>query len=212
MLLQPCRRAMRRWKVATGSVRANGRAKHGARAAAFVICAIGGVSLLPGCTAPEPTVSTPPATAGDPHLSQAVLADGGQRLHLASLVENGLLVSSFGRRHAMGGGRYHRGLDIAAPSGTPVRAAASGTVVEAGWNGDFGLMIRIRHSAEIETVYAHLSRLAPHLRTGRQVRQDEIIGHVGATGRASGPHLHFEIRRDGRALDPLALPPLPYGG
>lgn len=206
---------MRWWKVATDAVRATGRAKLGVRAAAVVICTMGSLSMLPGCTVPESTVPTPPATADDPHLPQAVLADGGAlRLHLASLVDGGLLVSSFGRRrHPMGGsGGYHRGLDIAAPSGTPVRAAASGEVVEAGWSGDFGLMIRIRHSAEIETVYAHLSRPAPHLRTGRQVRQDEIIGDVGATGNASGPHLHFEVRRNGRARDPLALPPLPYGG
>ena len=195
-----------------------GHADSRVRLSALLICMVGIASLLPGCTVPEAPVPTLSSIPVNPYLPYAVVADDGDggalRLHLAPLVEDGQLVSGFGwRRHPMGGGgAYHRGLDIAAPSGTPVRAAASGEVVEAGWQGDYGLMVRIRHSDEVETVYAHLSRLTPQLELGRQVRQDEVIGHVGSTGRATGPHLHFEVRHDGRALDPLALPPVPSGG
>jgi murein DD-endopeptidase MepM/ murein hydrolase activator NlpD len=158
------------------------------------------------------------STTNDPHLPHAVLADAGAgrqlHLHVAPVVEGGRFVSGFGwRRHPLGGGgAYHRGLDIAARSGTPVRAAASGVVVEVGRRGAFGRMVRIRHSVGLETLYAHLSRYAGHLASGRKVRQDEVIGYVGASGRASGPHLHFEVRRNGVALDPLSLSPLPHGG
>lgn len=166
---------------------------------------------------PEPPSPKPSSKGGKPHLPHAVLADNGDgrrlHLHIAPLVEGGRFTSGFGwRQHPMGGGAaHHRGLDIAAPSGTPVRAAASGMIVAFGRRGAFGRMVRIRHAGELETVYAHLSRYAEHLEVGRRVRQDEVIGYVGSSGRSSGPHLHFEIRRGGRALDPLALPLLPHG-
>jgi murein DD-endopeptidase MepM/ murein hydrolase activator NlpD len=180
------------------------------RAAAILAFAVLG---LAACAGPTP----PPSGPSGP-LPYAVLADAGAGgllvVRLAPLVERGRLYSGFGwrRQPSGGGGAYHRGLDIAAPAGTPVRAAAAGQVVEAGWSGGFGRLVRIRHGARLETAYAHLSRFAPRLAVGREVDAGELIGHVGSSGRATGPHLHFELRRDGRALDPLQLPPAPPGG
>lgn len=178
--------------------------------------AVIGSCLLAGCASELP-VPTQPWRGSDARLPHAVLADGGNgrnlHLHVAPLVEGGRFTSGFGwRQGSVGGGAYHRGLDIAASAGAPVRAAASGQVVEFGRRGSFGRMVRIRHSINIETIYAHLSRYAQHLEVGRQVRQDEVIGYVGSSGRATGPHLHFEVRRNGWALDPLALPPQSRGG
>ena len=201
-----------------------GYARSGGRWPALLICMVSSIFLLAGCAAPalplppERPLSTSSSTASGPSLPHAVLADDGAgrqlHLHVAPMVKGGRFVSGFGwRRHPLGGGgAYHRGLDVAARSGTPVRAAASGEVVDVGRRGAFGRMVRIRHSVDLETLYAHLSRYAGYLAIGRKVRQDEVIGYVGASGRASGPHLHFELRRNGRALDPLALPPLPHGG
>jgi murein DD-endopeptidase MepM/ murein hydrolase activator NlpD len=192
---------------------------------ALLIYMVSSIYSLAGCVAPQlpspMSFSTAPmssSTASDSRLPHAVLADDGAgrqlHLHVAPVVEGGRFVSGIGwRRHPLGGGgAYHRGLDVAAPSGTLVRAAASGEVVDVGRRGAFGRMVRIRHSVDLETLYAHLSRYAGYLAIGRKVRQDEVIGYVGASGRASGPHLHFEVRRNGVALDPLSLPPLPHGG
>jgi murein DD-endopeptidase MepM/ murein hydrolase activator NlpD len=178
---------------------------------------ISGIVLLAGCAGPAPTVPTSSPTASSLYLPHAVLADAGAgrelRLHVASVVDGGRFMSGFGwRNHAGGGGANHSGIDISAPPGTPIRAAAAGEVVEVGHQGAFGRMVRIRHSAELETLYAHLSSYARDLEIGRRVRQDEVIGYVGSSGRASGPHLHFEVHRNGRAIDPLALPALPRGG
>lgn len=189
-------------------------ARSRARLPALLISVVGSLFLLTGCAAPALPLPTSSSPAGDPRLPHAVLADDGAghrlHLHVAPVVEGGEFISGFGwRRHPLGGGgAHHRGLDIAAPAGTPVRAAASGRIVELGRRGAFGRMVRIRHSVAFETVYAHLSGYARHLEIGRQVRQDEVIGFVGSSGRSSGPHLHFELRRNGRALDPLALSPL----
>lgn len=166
---------------------------------------------------PGPPLPKPSSTVGSSHLPHAVLADDGANgrlhLHVAPLVDGGRFTSGFGwRQHPMGGGgAHHRGLDIAAPSGTPVRAAASGTIVAVGRRGGLGRVIRIRHSAALETLYAHLSRYGGDIEVGGRVRQDEVIGYVGSSGRTSGPHLHFEVHRNGRPLDPLALPALAHG-
>lgn len=156
-----------------------------------------------------------PSTAGprqgamlriDPKLPQAVVVDG-LRLQVAQMVPGGLLYSRFGARgSAGGGGGYHRGIDISAPRGTPIRAAAAGEVVEMGHSGAYGRLLRIRHSPHVETVYAHLSAFAPQLAVGRAVAAGEVIGHVGMSGRATGPHLHFEVRRNREPIDPLAQP------
>ena len=106
--------------------------------------------------------------------------------------------------------RPHRGVDYAAPTGTPVYAAGDGTVVHRGWKGGYGRAIFIRHGTRYTTVYAHLSRYARGLRVGSKVTQGQIIGRVGRSGMATGPHLHYEFRVDGIHRNPVKvkLPPL----
>ena len=100
----------------------------------------------------------------------------------------------------------HEGVDLAAPTGTPIYAAADGTVSGAGPNGGYGNWIRIEHSASHATVYGHLSAFASGIAAGVAVKEGQVIGFVGSTGRSTGPHLHFEIVINGRAVDPLAYP------
>ena len=110
--------------------------------------------------------------------------------------------------------RAHRGVDYAAPTGTPVRATGNGTVAFAGKQGGYGNVVVLRHQGAFSTLYAHLSRFAPRLRNGARVAQGEVIGYVGQTGWATGPHLHYEFRVADVQRNPLtiALPggePLP---
>ncbi|NTZ41502.1 M23 family metallopeptidase [Altererythrobacter sp. SALINAS58] len=114
----------------------------------------------------------------------------------------GVVTSRFGvRMHPLTGGRRaHQGIDIAASAGTPIRATANGFVSVAGWGGGYGLLVTIDHPAGLQTRYAHLSRL--NVRPGQDVAQGDIIGFVGSTGNSTGPHLHYEVRRDGLAVDP----------
>ena len=97
--------------------------------------------------------------------------------------------------------RRHNGVDLAAPTGTPVYATADGIVGRADWFSSYGLYISIDHGGEIETRYAHLSRLA--VAAGDRVEVGDIIGYVGSTGRSTGPHLHYEVRIDGVAVNPI---------
>ena len=99
----------------------------------------------------------------------------------------------------------HNGVDYAAPRGTPVRATADGVVAGAGDRGGFGNMVEVRHPNGFTTRYAHLARIEGGIRAGRPVRQGERIGYVGMTGLATGPHLHYEVRRAGRPVDPNGL-------
>jgi len=101
--------------------------------------------------------------------------------------------------------RAHRGVDYAAPRGTPVKATGDGKVIFRGRKGGYGKVVMIRHGARYVTVYAHLSRFARGLRAGRRVRQGQVIGYVGATGLATGPHLHYEFRVDGVHRNPLTV-------
>jgi murein DD-endopeptidase MepM/ murein hydrolase activator NlpD len=105
----------------------------------------------------------------------------------------------------------HLGVDFAAPRGTPVVSVGDGEIVSAGWDGPFGRHVRIRHGDDIVTAYAHLDRIGTGIRVGTRVRRGEVIGTVGATGLATGPHLHFGVIRNGKYVDPLAttLPPAP---
>lgn len=96
----------------------------------------------------------------------------------------------------------HTGVDYAAPAGTPVRATGDGVVSAAGRRGGYGMMVEIQHPNGYATRYAHLSSLAPGIRAGAAVRQGEMVGRVGMTGLATGPHLHYEVRRRGQAVDP----------
>ncbi|MEM7777006.1 MAG: M23 family metallopeptidase, partial [Pseudomonadota bacterium] len=115
--------------------------------------------------------------------------------------------SGFGmRRHPiLNRLRPHRGIDWAARSGTPIMAAGNGTVSFAGRRGAFGNLARIRHANGYETAYAHMQRFARGIKADVQVRQGDIIGYVGTTGLSSGPHLHFEVRVNGRHVDPLKI-------
>lgn len=110
--------------------------------------------------------------------------------------------------------RPHYGVDYAAPYGTPVVAVGEGTVVKREWNGGFGRYIEIRHNGTYRTGYAHLSRFGPGIAIGRRVVQGRVIGYVGSSGLASGPHVDFRILRNGRYVNPLtadlpAAPPVP---
>ncbi len=101
--------------------------------------------------------------------------------------------------------RAHKGVDYAAPVGTPVRATASGRVLSIGWGGGYGKRIVLRHNTTYNTVYAHLSRFRSDLRVGSFVDQGQTIGYVGATGLASGPHLHYEFQVNGVHCNPLTF-------
>lgn len=122
------------------------------------------------------------------------------------------LSSGFGRRRhpILGYTKMHRGLDFAAPRGTPIYAAGNGTVVYRARNGAYGNYIRIRHNSEYSTAYGHMSRFSRKVRRGRRVNQGQIIGYVGTTGRSIGPHLHYEVLNKGRQLNPFRLK-LPSG-
>ncbi|HID32593.1 MAG TPA: hypothetical protein EYP24_04380 [bacterium (Candidatus Stahlbacteria)] len=101
--------------------------------------------------------------------------------------------------------RPHWGVDYVAPRGTPVSALGDGIVTYAGWKGQYGRLVEIRHAKGYETRYGHLSRIREGIRKGRRVRQGDVIGYVGATGLATGPHLHFEMRHHNRPINPVRL-------
>lgn len=105
--------------------------------------------------------------------------------------------------------RPHLGVDYRAPSGSPVVAVSNGTVVSAGWSGEAGQLVHIRHSSGYDTLYMHLSSIA--VRAGQHVAQGELVGRVGMTGLATGPHLDYRVKKDGRYVNPLvvhrSLPP-----
>jgi murein DD-endopeptidase MepM/ murein hydrolase activator NlpD len=115
--------------------------------------------------------------------------------------------SRFGLRHhpVLGFTRLHAGVDFAAPTGTPVLAAGAGRVVEAGPRGGYGRWVLISHDGGLATGYAHMSRIAAGVHRRARVRQGQVIGFVGSTGLSTGPHLHFELHRNGRPVDPLRV-------
>ncbi len=114
----------------------------------------------------------------------------------------GRLTSSFGMRFhpVLGRRRMHKGWDIAAPSGTPIRAIADGRVVFSGRNGGYGNFVKLSHSGSMQSAYGHMSRIA--VRNGARVRRGDIVGYVGSTGISTGPHVHFEVLRGGVAVNP----------
>ncbi len=118
-------------------------------------------------------------------------------------LEGASLTSGFGMRThpVLGGRRQHAGIDLAAPTGTPVYATADGVIGRADWYSSYGLYISINHGASMETRYAHLSRLA--VAAGDNVKKGDLIGYVGSTGRSTGPHLHYEVRVEGLAVNPI---------
>lgn len=112
----------------------------------------------------------------------------------------GEISSDFGTRAIGHGTGFHRGVDIRARYGTPVTAAAGGEVVYSGAMGGYGSMVVVDHGNDVKTLYAHLSAI--YAREGRRVRRGDVIGAVGTSGRSSGPHLHYEVRVGGEAIDP----------
>ena len=110
------------------------------------------------------------------------------------------------RRHpVLGVRRPHLGVDLAAPTGTPIRAAADGRIIQRGRNGGYGRMVSLSHGSRYETRYAHMSRFAPGQRVGSTVRRGQIIGYVGRSGLATGPHLHYEFLDHGRHRNPVTV-------
>jgi len=101
----------------------------------------------------------------------------------------------------------HRAIDYAAPAGTPIRSVGDGTVILAGWNGSYGYMVSVRHNGTYSTNYAHMSKMA--VKRGAKVKQGDVIGYVGSTGFSTGPHLHYEMVKNGVKVNPLAevMPP-----
>ena len=122
------------------------------------------------------------------------------------------LSSSFGmRKHPIDGfNKMHRGTDFAAAKGTPIMASGSGTIKKAGWCGGGGNCVKIKHNSTYETIYAHMSKFARGIKSGLRVKQGQIIGYVGSTGKSTGPHLHYEVIVNGKKVNSQKLK-LPSG-
>lgn len=129
------------------------------------------------------------------------LPSPGRRAGLLPLV--GRLSSGFGMRvDPLGDGhRHHKGLDIAAPAGSPIGAVEGGVVRAAGWRGGYGRAVLVEHADGTEALYGHCDQLK--VQVGQRVKPGQTIGTVGSTGRSTGPHLHFELRENGEQVDPL---------
>jgi lipoprotein NlpD len=167
--------------------------------------AVGQRLVIPGSRRAQPSYSlTPPAgvarvSASRPGGSEQALRDADLRFRWPV---RGKVSSGFGRRR----GRKHEGIDIPARRGTPVLAAEGGRVIHSGKGlGAYGTVVIVKHSGHYTTVYAHHRRNL--VRKGEFVEKGQVIGEVGSTGNASGTHLHFEIRRERRADDPLRYLP-----
>ena len=131
---------------------------------------------------------------------------------LKTPLDGARLSSTYGmRKHPISGfNKMHKGIDFAAPKGTPVYAGGNGVIERAGRNGGYGNYIRIRHNNGYKTAYAHLSGFKKGISKGVRVSQGEVIGYVGSTGRSTGPHLHYEIIYQNEQINPLTLK-LPSG-
>ncbi len=125
----------------------------------------------------------------------------------ATPINGARLSSSYGRRKhpILGYRKLHAGVDFAAPRGTPILAAGSGTVERANRYGSYGNYVRIRHTDGYKTAYAHMSKFARGVKSGSYVKQDQVIGYVGTTGRSTGPHLHYEVHHHGKKINPRRL-------
>ena len=133
------------------------------------------------------------------HANRRYLAQSGE---VEGTPVHGHITSGFGHRHhpILRKRKMHYGVDIGAPSGTPIRAMRSGTVTHAGPKGTYGNLVIVDHGDGLETRYAHAKSV--HVRPGDRVTQGSLLASVGSTGRSTGPHLHFEVRQDGTAVDP----------
>ena len=122
-------------------------------------------------------------------------------------IDGARLSSGFGnRRHPiLGYNKLHKGLDFAAKKGTPIYAAGDGTVERANYYGGYGRYIRLRHNSQYKTAYAHLSGFAKGIKKYTKVKQGQIIGFVGSSGRSTGPHLHYEVLLNNKQINPTKL-------
>ena len=129
----------------------------------------------------------------------------GERQGMMSMPVAGRLTSSFGVRvhPVLGFKRMHKGLDIAAAYGSPIRAAMDGTVTMAGWAGGYGNFVKLSHASGYATGYGHMSRIA--VRSGTHVSRGQVIGYVGSTGLSTGPHVHYEVWRNGASVNPAGI-------
>lgn len=127
-------------------------------------------------------------------------------------IDGARVSSGYGmRRHpVLGYSKMHKGMDFAAPTGTPIYAAGDGVVQRAGRFSAYGNYVRVRHRSDLDTAYAHMSRIASNIKPGTRVKQGQIIGYVGSTGRSTGPHLHYEILVAGTQVNPRSVN-LPVG-
>jgi murein DD-endopeptidase MepM/ murein hydrolase activator NlpD len=134
--------------------------------------------------------------------ADGVGGDGSQAMRMPV---QGHLTSSFGERFhpILGYERFHAGVDLGAAAGTPIVAAADGKVVSAGWSGGYGRAVSIAHAGGIQTRYGHMSRIAAY--SGEIVHRGQVIGYVGSSGLSTGPHLHFEVTKNGRPVNPLSV-------
>ena len=123
---------------------------------------------------------------------------------LRTPVNGARISSSFGyRKHPiLGYTKLHKGIDFAAPYGTPVYAAGSGKVSFSGWYSSYGKYVKIEHNSTYKTAYAHLSKIPRSIKKGKRVKQGDVIGYVGSTGRSTGPHLHYEVYQSSKAINP----------
>ena len=135
-----------------------------------------------------------------------------KRTIMKTPINGARLSSRYGKRKhpILGYTKMHRGLDFAAPSGTPIFAAGDGIIEKAGWNGSYGKYIRIRHTGTYKTAYAHLSGFHKRIKIGKRVLQGKIIGYVGTTGRSTGPHLHYEVIKNNIQVNRIRIK-LPAG-
>jgi murein DD-endopeptidase MepM/ murein hydrolase activator NlpD len=126
---------------------------------------------------------------------------------LRTPIEGARITSAFGiRMHPiLGYSKQHQGLDFGAPSGTPIYSAGNGVIAEMGSKGNYGKYVRINHDSKFDTAYAHMSKFAKGLKAGSKVSQGQVIGYVGTTGRATGPHLHYEVLASGKHINPLSV-------
>ena len=123
-------------------------------------------------------------------------------------INNAKITSNFSkkRKHpVLGFTRAHKGVDFRAPTGTPIPAAGAGRVIARSYNRGHGNFVKIRHNGSFETLYAHMSRFAKGVNVGTNVRQGQIIGYAGSTGYSTGPHLHYEIIKDGVHVNPMTV-------
>ena len=135
-----------------------------------------------------------------------------QKALMKTPINGARLSSSFGmRKHPIDGfNKMHRGTDFAAPMGTPIMASGDGVIKKAGWCGGGGNCVVIKHNSTYQTVYAHMSKFAKNIRKGVRVKQGQIIGYVGSTGKSTGPHLHYEVIVNGKRINSQTLK-LPSG-